>query len=79
MYNNTIYWWYSYWWNANSYLKYNNFVERIKITSNPSARLLEDHILTQMNSIDGGIADKTEEHIERNHQVGKRLNKDMNV
>ena len=34
---------------------------------------MEDHILTQMNSIDGGIADKTEDHIERSHQVGKHF------
>ena len=26
-----------------------------------------------MSSIEGGIADKTEDHIERSHQVGKRL------
>ena len=34
---------------------------------------LEDHILKIMILIDGGIADKTEDHIERIHQVGKRL------
>ena len=34
---------------------------------------MEDHILNQMISIEGGIADKTEEHIERNHQCGKCL------
>ena len=39
----------------------------------PSTRLLKDHILTKMNSIDGGIADKTENHIERRHQVAKCL------
>ena len=26
-----------------------------------------------MNHVDGGIADKTEDHIERSHQVGKRF------
>ena len=34
---------------------------------------MEDHILTQMNSIDGGIADKSKDHIERSHQVSKRF------
>ena len=45
----------------------------LKLPVTPSAHLLEDHIPTQMNSIDGGIADKTDDHIERSHQVGKRL------
>ena len=45
----------------------------LKLLVTPSAYLLEDHILTQINSIDGGIADKTEDHIERSHQVSKRF------
>ena len=46
---------------------------KLKLPVTPSAHLLEDRILTQINSIDGGIADKTEDHIERSHQVGKRF------
>ena len=34
---------------------------------------MEDHILNQMSSIEGGIADKIEDYIERSHEVGKRL------
>ena len=34
---------------------------------------MEDKILTQKNSIYGGIADKTEYHIERSHQFGKHF------
>ena len=45
----------------------------LKLSVIPSTHLLEDHILNQMISIEGGIADKTEDHIERSHQVGKRL------
>ena len=45
----------------------------LKLPVTSSTYVLEDHILTQMNSIDGGIADKTEDHIERSYQVGKRL------
>ena len=29
--------------------------------------------------IDGGIADKTEDHTEKSHQVGKHLKEDINV
>ena len=45
----------------------------LKIPVTPPAHLLEDHILNQMITIKGGIADKTEDHIERSHQVGKRF------
>ena len=45
----------------------------LKLLVTPSARLLEDHILNQMSSIEGGIADKIEDYIERSHEVGKRL------
>ena len=34
---------------------------------------MEDHTLNQMISIDNGIADKIEDHIERIHQVDKRF------
>ena len=47
--------------------------KELKLLVTPLAYLLEDYILTQMNSIDGDIADKTEDHIERRHQVGKRF------
>ena len=45
----------------------------LKLSVIPFTHLLEDHILNQMISIERGIADKTEDHIERSHQVGKRL------
>ena len=38
----------------------------------PSAHLFEDHILYQMKNIEGGLVDKSEDHIEVAHQVGKR-------
>ena len=44
----------------------------LKIPVTPSSHLLEDHILKQMITIKGDIADKTEDHIERSQQVGKR-------
>ena len=47
--------------------------KELKLSVTPSAHSLENHILKQMNYIDGGIADKTEDHIERSHQVGKRF------
>ena len=34
---------------------------------------MKDYILTQMSSIEGGIADKTKVYIELKHQIGKRL------
>ena len=45
----------------------------LKLPVTPSAHLLEDHILNQMSSIEGGIADKTKDCVERSHQVGKGL------
>ena len=48
------------------------FIERIKITSYTFYSLLEDHILNQMSSTEGGITDKTEVHIERSNQFGRR-------
>ena len=55
-------------------MKYTMILWReLKVLLTTSAHLLEDNILTQMNSIDGGIADKTEDHIERSHQVGKHF------
>ena len=35
--------------------------------------LLEDHIVSQMISLDGGITNKIEDHIEKSYQVGKQL------
>ena len=46
-----------------------------KIPGTPSAHLLEVHILKQMITRKGGIVDKTEDHTERSHQVGKRFEK----
>ena len=37
----------------------------------PSVHLFEDHIVYQMKSIVDGLADKSEDHIERGHQDGK--------
>ena len=52
----------------------NNVLWReLKLPVISSTHLLEDHILNQMSSIEGGIADKTKYRIKRNHQVGKRL------
>ena len=49
----------------------NNFLLReLKLPVTPSTYLLEDYILS---SIEGGIADKIEDHIEISHQVGERL------
>ena len=45
----------------------------LKLQVTPSDYLLEDHILNQMSSVEGGIANNTEDHIEKSHQVGKRL------
>ena len=45
--------------------------KELKIPVTPSAHLLEDYLLKQMITIKGGIADKTEDHIERRYQVGK--------
>ena len=36
----------------------------LKLPVTPSAHLLEDHILNQMSSIEGGITGVTEDHIE---------------
>ena len=44
----------------------------LKLPVTLSAHLLEDHILNQMSSIEGDIADKTEDQIESSNQVGKR-------
>ena len=46
-------------------------LRELKLPVTSSTHLLEDHILTQMNSIDGGITNKTEDQIERSHQLGK--------
>ena len=45
----------------------------LKLLVTPSAHLFEDHILNQINSIEVGIADKTEVHIDLSRQIGKRL------
>ena len=45
----------------------------LKLPVTPFAHWLKDYILTQMSSIEGGIADKTKVYIELKHQIGKRL------
>ena len=44
----------------------------LKLPVTPSAHLFEEHIIYQMENIVGGLADKSEDHIERVHQDGKR-------
>ena len=46
--------------------------KELKLPVTPSAHLFEDHIVFQMENIVGGLADKSEDHIERTHQDGKR-------
>ena len=46
---------------------------KLKIHVTPSAHLFEDHIIYLMENIVGGLADKSEDHIERVHQDGKRI------
>ena len=41
---------------------------KLKIPVTPSAHLFEDHIVYQMKNIDGGLADISEDFIERAHQ-----------
>ena len=48
---------------------------KLKIPVTPSAHLFEDHIVYQIKTIVGGLADKSEDHIERSHQDGKRNKK----
>ena len=50
-------------------------LRKFKIPVTPSAHLFEDHIVHQMENIIGGLADKSEDHIERAHQDGKRSDK----
>ena len=47
----------------------------MKLPVTPSAHLFEDHIVYQMENIVGGLADKSEDHIERANQDGKRSEK----
>ena len=44
----------------------------LKLPVISSAHLFEDHIVHQMKKIVGGLADKSENHIERAHHDGKR-------
>ena len=44
----------------------------LKLPVTVSTHLLEDHTLNQMSSIEC-IVGKTEDHIERSYQIGKRL------
>ena len=47
----------------------------LKIPVTPSTHLFEDHIVYRMENIVGGLADKSEDHIERSHQDGERSEK----
>ena len=44
----------------------------LKLSVTPFAHLFEDHIVYQMENIVGGLANKSEDHIDRAHQDGKR-------
>ena len=44
----------------------------LKLPVSPSAHLFEGHIVYQMENVVGGLADKSEDHIERTRQDGKR-------
>ena len=44
----------------------------LKIHVTHSAHLFEDYIVYQMENIVGGLADKSEDHIERAHEDCKR-------
>ena len=44
----------------------------LKLHVTPSPHLFEDHIVYQIEHIVGGLADKSEDHIDRSHQDGKR-------
>ena len=45
---------------------------KLKLHITPSTRLFESHIVYQMKKIVGDLADKSEDHIERDNQDGKR-------
>ena len=47
----------------------------MKIPVTPSIYVFEDHIVYQMKNIDGDLINKSEDHIERAHQDGKRSEK----
>ena len=44
----------------------------LKIPVTHSTHLFEDHIVYQMENIVGGLADKSEDHMKRAPQDGKR-------
>ena len=48
---------------------------KLKIPVTPSAHLFKDCIVYQMKNIVGGLTDKSEDHIERAPQDGKRSEK----
>ena len=50
---------------------------KLKIPVTPSAHLFEDHIMFQIEKSVGGLADKSEDHIERAHQDGKRSERNI--
>ena len=48
---------------------------KLKMPVTPSAHWFEDYIVYQMENIVGGLADKSEDHIKRAYQDGKRSEK----
>ena len=45
----------------------------LKLPVTLSAYLFEDHIIHQIKYYDGGLVDKSEDHIEWDHQNSKRI------
>ena len=45
-------------------------MRELKLPAIPSTHLFEDYIIYQFENIVGGLADKSEDHIERDHQDG---------
>ena len=47
----------------------------LNLSVTPKAHLFEDHALSQMKNVPGGLGHKTEDFVERNHQDGIRLDR----
>ena len=47
-------------------------MERVKITYYIISSFISNNIVYQIRNIAGGLADNSEDHIERSHQDGKR-------
>ena len=45
---------------------------KLKIPATPSPHLFENNIVYQMKNIDGGLANRSDDHVERAHKDSKR-------